>query len=55
MDGISATSSSTLATAASGTSEIAAAVLTGTEQLVANEVQTLFASLGLGTAISALA
>lgn len=55
MDGVSATSSATLDTAAAGTSVIASAVLTGTEQLVANEVSTLFASLGLGTAISALA
>ncbi len=55
MDGISPVTSSALDIAANGTSSIAAAVLTSTEQLVANEAQRLFASLGLGTAISALA
>jgi len=55
MDGVSATSSATLATAAAGTSSIAAAMLTSTEKLVADEATRLFASLGLGTAISALA
>lgn len=57
MDGVSgvSTSPSLLATAAGGTSAIAAAVLTSTEHLVASEVSTLFASLGLGSAISALA
>ena len=55
MDGISAASSATLATAAAGTSSIAVAVLSSTEQLVADEAARLFQSLGLGTAISALA
>ncbi len=41
--------------AAAGTSSIAMNVLASTEALMANEAQRLFASLGLGTAISALA
>ncbi len=56
MDGISGVgSASTLDVAAGGTSSIAMSVLAGTEQLVADEARRLFASLGLGTAISALA
>jgi hypothetical protein len=55
MDGASAVSSSTMAIAAGGTSAIAANVLTSTEQLAAAQVDELFASLGLGTAINALA
>jgi hypothetical protein len=56
MDGISGVgSSSTLDLAAGGTSSIAMAVLASTEQLAADEAQRLFASLGLGSAISALA
>jgi hypothetical protein len=56
MDGTSSVSSaSTLAAAASGTSSIAMSVLASTEKLAADEVKRLFSSLGLGTAISALA
>ncbi|MDB5040719.1 MAG: hypothetical protein JWN27_1445 [Candidatus Eremiobacteraeota bacterium] len=56
MDGISgAGSASTLDIAAGATSSIAMSVLASTEKLAADEAQRLFASLGLGTAISALA
>jgi hypothetical protein len=56
MDGISgAGSASTLDIAAGATSSIAVSVLASTEKLAADEAQRLFASLGLGTAISALA
>jgi len=58
MDGVSSVGSSSSAlldTAAGGTSSIAMAVLSGTEQIVADEATRLFASLGLGTAISAFA
>jgi len=41
--------------AAAGTSSIAMNVLASTEALVANEAQRLFASLGLGSAVNALA
>ena len=41
--------------AASGTSSIAMSVLAGTEKLMADEAQRLFASLGLGSAVNALA
>ncbi|HTW85922.1 MAG TPA: hypothetical protein VMD91_17765 [Candidatus Sulfotelmatobacter sp.] len=40
--------------AAGGTSAVAVDVLRDTEQLAAVQVDELFASLGLGTAISAL-
>ena len=55
MDGVSTVGSSAVDLAAGGTSSIAMAVLSGTEQLMADEAQRLFASLGLGTAISAFA
>jgi hypothetical protein len=56
MDGISGVgSASTLDIASGGTSSIAMSVLASTEKLAADEAQRLFASLGLGTAISALA
>jgi hypothetical protein len=56
VDGISGVgSASTLDVASGGTSSIAMSVLASTEKLVAEEAQRLFASLGLGTAISALA
>jgi hypothetical protein len=56
MDGISgAGSASTLDIASGGTSTIAMSVLVSTEKLAVDEAQRLFASLGLGSAISALA
>jgi hypothetical protein len=58
MDGASSVGSSSSAVldiAAGGTSSIAMAMLSSTEKLVADEATRLFASLGLGSAISAFA
>ncbi|MGD0050922.1 MAG: hypothetical protein ABSD03_03755 [Vulcanimicrobiaceae bacterium] len=55
MDGISAVTGSTMDIAAAGTSSVALDVLRNTEQLAATQVDELFASLGLGTAINAFA
>jgi hypothetical protein len=52
---VSAISGSTMDIAAAGTSSVAVAVLQSTEQLAATQVDELFASLGLGTAINAFA
>ena len=41
--------------AANGTSSVAMSVLAGTERLMADEARRLFASLGLGSAVNALA
>ncbi|MBV8300070.1 MAG: hypothetical protein JO083_11060 [Candidatus Eremiobacteraeota bacterium] len=56
MDGVSGVAGgAVMDIAAGGTSSIAMSVLASTEALVANEAQRLFASLGLGSAINALA
>jgi hypothetical protein len=56
MDGTTGVSSSTASSILSGgASDIAVAVLNSNQHLVESEVKTLFGSLGLGTAISALA
>ena len=55
MDGMSALSSSTANTAAAGTSMVAMSVLKGTENLMADEMNRLMATLGVGTAVNALA
>jgi hypothetical protein len=56
MDGLSGVAGgAATAVAANGTSSIAMSVLASTEKLMADEAQRLFSSLGLGTAINALA
>lgn len=54
MDGISAVSG-TMDIAAGGTSSIAMSVLASTEQFQASVANQLFSSLGIGSAINALA
>lgn len=55
MDGVSAISTSTADIAAAGSSSVATSVLKSTENLMADEMNRLMASLGVGTAVNALA
>ena len=56
MDGVSGVAGgAAMDIAAGGTSSIAMSVLASTEKLMVDEAQRLFSSLGLGTAINALA
>jgi hypothetical protein len=52
---VSALSSGTMNIAAAGTSAIALSVLKSTERLMVDEVQRLFASLGVGANVNASA
>ena len=56
MDGVSGVAGgAAMDIAANGASSIAMSVLASTEKLMADEAQRLFASLGLGSAVNALA
>ena len=55
MDGVSALSTSAADTAAAGSSMVAMSVLKQTQNLMAAEMDRLMASLGVGTAVNALA
>ena len=52
---VSGLSAGTMDIAAAGTSSIAMSVLKGTENLVADEMQRLFASIGVGANVNASA
>ena len=55
MDGVSALSSVNSLVAASGTSSVAVSVLKSTENLMADEMNRLMASLGVGQNVNASA